>query len=131
MRLTDAAARLGGDEFAMLYTRLSDRMDALMLSERVYAALCAPMVINGISLVIGASIGGFVIDPDEKPIPSVRQVHDIADKRMFIAKATGGGIRFDSGADDEPMTFMKKRRRKADSGGTSALPVVEPRAARD
>ncbi len=126
MRLTDAAARLGGDEFAVLYPRLSDRMDALTLSQRVHAALCAPMVINGISLRIGASIGCVVIDPDQQPIPTVRQLHDIADKRMFYAKGAGGGVRFEDGPDDEPMTFIKKRRRKADGGGgAAARPAIE------
>jgi diguanylate cyclase (GGDEF)-like protein len=57
VRRTDTVARLGGDEFAILAERMDGERDVHALAARVNAALAAPIVIDGVSVVPGASIG--------------------------------------------------------------------------
>lgn len=130
VRLTDAAVRLGGDEFGILYTRLSSPDDVTMLSERVFGALCTPMVVHGRAVQIGASIGCLLIDPRDHPMPNIRQLHDLADRRMYIAKRNGGGIQYDLGEAEIPMRFTKRRRagdrrpRPTDAAAAESPPVT-------
>ena len=83
------------------------------------------MVINGRTLVIGASIGCLVFGPEDEPMPTVRQMHDLADRRMFIAKAAGGGIRMDDGPDAVPLSFAKRRRRTDRGRAAKESPVAD------
>ena len=53
----DVAARLGGDEFVVLLRQLNGAEDAVYAAERVLAALSAPLVVEGQTLTIRASIG--------------------------------------------------------------------------
>jgi hypothetical protein len=43
-------------------------------------------------------------------MPSIRQLHELADRRMYIAKRNGGGIQYDLGDAEIPMRFTKRRR---------------------
>src|SRR5262249_22833662 len=58
----DLVARLGGDEFAIIMTCASDSYSLQAITERILGIICAPFVLNGHSINIGASIGIAVID---------------------------------------------------------------------
>ena len=57
VRDSDTLARLGGDEFAIVQSGTSDRTGAVLLAERMLAALNTPFAIDDQSLRISASIG--------------------------------------------------------------------------
>jgi diguanylate cyclase (GGDEF)-like protein len=86
VRESDTLARIGGDEFAVVQSGAAGRAGAVMLAERLLAALDAPVVIDGQALRISASIGiGFF--PDHATSPE--QLHQIADQALYRAKAAG------------------------------------------
>ncbi|HEY0777832.1 MAG TPA: EAL domain-containing protein [Gemmatirosa sp.] len=53
----DVVARLGGDEFAVLLDTVHAEEDALLVAERIVAALARPIAVHGTSAVVGASVG--------------------------------------------------------------------------
>jgi diguanylate cyclase (GGDEF)-like protein len=57
LRGGDLVARLGGDEFAVISSIAGDSEKMMGLAQRIIAAICAPYVINGQNIIIGASIG--------------------------------------------------------------------------
>ncbi|HEV2887515.1 MAG TPA: EAL domain-containing protein, partial [Jatrophihabitans sp.] len=83
----DVAARLGGDEFVVLLRQLSGPEDAVYSAERVLAALSAPLVVEGQTLTIRASIGIALPSAEEDAGDLLRN----ADLAMYTAKRDGGG----------------------------------------
>ena len=57
VRETDTIARLGGDEFAALLPKVVDTKGAIIVAERVHAALTEPFLIEGHNLRASVSIG--------------------------------------------------------------------------
>ncbi|MFB6460946.1 putative bifunctional diguanylate cyclase/phosphodiesterase [Bradyrhizobium tunisiense] len=57
LREEDALARLNSDEFAVLQSGLARPEDAVMLAKRLLEAIADPHLLDGHSVVIGASIG--------------------------------------------------------------------------
>ncbi len=57
LRPGDTAARLGGDEFAILLEPLPDIDQALVIGERVRAAIAEPFLLDGTLIRTGCSIG--------------------------------------------------------------------------
>jgi diguanylate cyclase (GGDEF)-like protein/PAS domain S-box-containing protein len=57
LREQDTLARLNSDEFAMVQSGLTRPEDAVLLAKRVLEALTDPYMLDGHSVVIGASIG--------------------------------------------------------------------------
>jgi len=57
LREQDTLARLNSDEFAMVQSGLTRPEDAVLLAKRVLEALADPYMLDGHSVVIGASIG--------------------------------------------------------------------------
>ncbi|MFK4511016.1 EAL domain-containing protein [Bradyrhizobium daqingense] len=57
LREEDALARLNSDEFAVLQNGLTRPEDAVMLAKRLLEAIADPYLLDGHSVVIGASIG--------------------------------------------------------------------------
>ncbi len=88
VRTEDLVARLGGDEFAVLACDLdrSDEPDAL--ARRVRARLEEPLVVAGLRLAAGASVGIAVAREGESAEELVRR----ADVAMYLAKEDGIGI---------------------------------------
>jgi diguanylate cyclase (GGDEF)-like protein len=87
VRYTDTAARLGGDEFAILLDGY-DATAAVLVAERIIAALSEPIRIDGLhERVVGASIGVVSVTTET----SVDQVLRNADLAMYMAKAAGRG----------------------------------------
>ncbi|HEX6115022.1 MAG TPA: GGDEF domain-containing protein [Geminicoccaceae bacterium] len=86
VRESDTLARIGGDEFAVVQSGATGRAGAVMLAERMLAALDAPVTIDGHALRISASIGVGLF-PEQATSPE--QLHQIADQALYRAKAVG------------------------------------------
>jgi diguanylate cyclase (GGDEF)-like protein len=91
IRESDTLARIGGDEFAVVQSDATGQAGAVMLAERMLAALAAPVALDGQSLRISASIG-IGLFPDHATTPD--QLRQIADQALYRAKA-GGPARFE------------------------------------
>lgn len=87
LRSTDTVARIGGDEFVLLLPNIDSVGSALVICEKVRAALLEPIMINGLSVVCSASIG-IAIYPDHGDGES--KLTENADKAMYRAKFNGG-----------------------------------------
>jgi diguanylate cyclase (GGDEF)-like protein len=85
-RSQDFCARIGGDEFAVVQAGASGRAGAMLLAERMLAALATPLAIDGRRLPISASIG-IGLFPDHGASPE--QLHQAADQALYQAKAAG------------------------------------------
>ncbi|WP_445148378.1 putative bifunctional diguanylate cyclase/phosphodiesterase [Baekduia sp. Peel2402] len=85
LRSSDTAARLGGDEFAVLLEDLSGPEEAVLVADRIGAALSAPVVVQGREVFVKASVGISVGRAGASEL--LRQ----ADVAMYRAKAEGKG----------------------------------------
>ena len=82
-RRSDTVARTGGDEFSLILEEISRREDAEQLAELLMQMLAQPVVLAGIKLDVGASIG-IAIFPDD-----AQDAHSLcieADMRMYAVK---------------------------------------------
>lgn len=84
VRPQDLAARLGGDEFAVLLDGLTGPDEAYEVAARLQEAIQAPMVVNDIGLLPGASIG--VAHWNHQA--GIDEFLHEADTAMYAAKAT-------------------------------------------
>jgi diguanylate cyclase (GGDEF)-like protein/PAS domain S-box-containing protein len=89
VRSDDVVARFGGDEFVALLIGQIARPDLDALAERFHATLSEPVVIDNVTLRIGASIGIVVIENND-PRGAAQILRD-ADIAMYEAKTTGRG----------------------------------------
>jgi len=87
LRAADTAARLGGDEFGLLVEEIADPAEAAQVANRVLAALQEPMVVHGRQVVVHASIGIAIADPDA--VPDAEELLRNADVAMYTAKQQG------------------------------------------
>ncbi len=85
MRAEDLVARLGGDEFAIITACESDSYSLQAIAGRIIAAVCAPYMISGHNIIIGASIGIAVIDRRNEAADILRY----ADMALYRAKNEG------------------------------------------
>jgi diguanylate cyclase (GGDEF)-like protein/PAS domain S-box-containing protein len=87
LRPTDMVARLGGDEFAVMIP-LAGSKDAALVADKILKALEPPFMIEGLPIIMEASIG-LSLYPDHGGNPdSLMQRADVA---MYAAKKTGEG----------------------------------------
>jgi diguanylate cyclase len=86
MREDDLVARLGGDEFAIIMTCASDNYSLQAIAERILASICAPFIVSGHGINIGASIGIAVIDSCTQ---DARDILRYADMALYRAKNEG------------------------------------------
>jgi diguanylate cyclase len=86
MRDDDLVARLGGDEFAIIMTCASDSYSLQAIAERILSAVCAPFVVSGHGINIGASIGIAVIDSCVQDAGDILRYADMA---LYRAKNEG------------------------------------------
>ncbi len=92
IRLTDAAVRLGGDEFGILLVNLPNAPTAVRLAKRIHATITAPIELDDRELRVGASIGIQIVERSRRA-PTVKRLHDLADRQMYHAKKDlHGGI---------------------------------------
>jgi diguanylate cyclase (GGDEF)-like protein len=87
LRGDDLVARLGGDEFAVISAASSDVPAMQNMADRMIATLSAPYLINGHTIVIGASIGIAVID--HRSGGGSADIMRYADMALYRAKNEG------------------------------------------
>ena len=88
LRPADTAARLGGDEFAILLEDVPGEQEALAIAERVTFALRAPFMLEGHEVLVRASLGVAVAEPEQRRADELLRNADMA---MYLAKANGKG----------------------------------------
>jgi len=84
----DVVARLGGDEFAIVAKRLDSPLQARALAKRIEEALIAPVVLDGLPLDVGGSIGIALYPEHGSDFATLFRRADVA---MYIAKHRGIG----------------------------------------
>jgi len=82
----DTAARLGGDEFAFLLLGIDGVEECHLALRRILTTVAAPMVIQGITLSVSASIGATLCPTDSSDVDVLLR-H--ADQAMYAAKDAG------------------------------------------
>mgnify|MGYP002379482542 CR=1 FL=1 len=93
------AARLGGDEFAIVVECPDGRDGVSVVARRVLHELSAPILIKGLKLSVGASIGLALCPEDGADAATLLQRGDAA---MLRAKMERGAFKFfDSSIDEE------------------------------
>jgi diguanylate cyclase (GGDEF)-like protein len=99
LREDSFAARLGGDEFAVLLEDAKDREGVAAAARRILHELSAPILVNGLKLTVGASIGIALCPEDGRDAAELLQRGDAA---MLRAKEDRGAYKFfDSTIDEE------------------------------
>jgi len=88
VRNVDMVARLSGDEFALLLDELATPADALIVADRISAALVKPLEIHGHLVQPSASIGVVLSDPAYETAEQMLRDADVA---MYRAKSRGRG----------------------------------------
>ncbi|WP_414473911.1 putative bifunctional diguanylate cyclase/phosphodiesterase [Microvirga sp. M2] len=86
LRENDLAARLGGDEFAILHLRSESRSSLTTLAARVVDAFNKPFLVQGQSIISGASIGIAAAPADGASSDLLLRNADLA---LYCAKAEG------------------------------------------
>ncbi|HEX2902482.1 MAG TPA: EAL domain-containing protein [Jatrophihabitans sp.] len=84
----DLIARLGGDEFVVLSRSHTSRSRAVELAERLCAAVREPVVVSGMTLTVGCSVGVAFAGEHARTVPELLRCADIA---LYEAKETRGG----------------------------------------
>lgn len=88
LRSSDTAARLGGDEFVVLLPALSTAESALMVGQKLLEALGQPLLVDGQTIAISASVGVACFHGVEETAEQLMQRADLA---MYAAKQSGRG----------------------------------------
>lgn len=87
LRGGDMVARLGGDEFAVITATAPDQATLHSIARRIISTLCAPYLIDGNPIVIGASVGIALIMPNAND--SATDIMRYADMALYRAKNEG------------------------------------------
>ncbi|MGH8211843.1 MAG: diguanylate cyclase domain-containing protein [Rhodanobacteraceae bacterium] len=87
VRDTDTVGRMGGDEFVVLLTAIKSSMQAVLVADKIVAAMRWPFELAEGSFSIAASIG-IAVHPEHGSDPQylMRQ----ADRAMYAVKKAGG-----------------------------------------
>ena len=88
LRPADLVARLGGDEFAVLVPHAEPEI-AIRVAEKLLQMLKTPLVIDGHTVTIGASIGIATWQPPDTDASTLLRQADVA---MYVAKRSGRGF---------------------------------------
>lgn len=100
---SDTVARLGGDEFALLLP-LADGSHTSQVVNKVLHAIAEPFVIEGMNLVVEASLGIAVYPDDSK---NVAELISHADVAMYQAKHRGVRLAlYDAGQDPNSLVRL-------------------------
>jgi diguanylate cyclase (GGDEF)-like protein len=94
LREGDTVARLGGDEFVVLLGAPISHSQRVAVAEKLLTGIKAPIVVDGVELKVGASIGISCYPQDGQ---TVHELLANADRAMYAVKAKGrGGFQFSS-----------------------------------
>ncbi|MDY7100532.1 MAG: EAL domain-containing protein [Actinomycetota bacterium] len=88
VRDDELVARLGGDEFAVRVGGISAPAGAVAVAERVLGVLAEPIVIEGVPVTVGCSIG-IAVSGRFGGVDGVDELMRNADFAMYIAKSQG------------------------------------------
>ena len=86
-RSYDTLARLGGDEFVVLLSETQDPSGTEAYARKLMGVLLRPVVVAGVEITPGASIGIARFPEDEDTATGLLGVADAA---MYAAKQAGG-----------------------------------------
>jgi len=86
VRATDIVARLGGDEFALLLLGVGDYRHACTIADSAIQAIAKPIVLDGQTITVGASVGIAVYPGDSSSADDLLSNADLA---LYQAKAEG------------------------------------------
>lgn len=86
VREHDLVCRFGGDEFGVLLPVPGDRAQLDAICARIVATLNEPMVVGGVAVRVGASVGGCLYP---EPAASKRELLQCADRALYRVKQTG------------------------------------------
>lgn len=86
VRSTDAVARLAGDEFTVILEGIRSQEEALLVAEKILAAVQMPFSVSGKLLDVTTSIGIAFLTPDQGDLPGLISRSDAA---LYRAKSTG------------------------------------------
>nr|WP_268968874.1 GGDEF domain-containing protein [Ureibacillus chungkukjangi] len=86
LRESDTFARQGGDEFTILLCEIKEEQDAVIIAERILAALQNPWTISNYEFTTTSSLGVAFYPKDGT---SFAELMKYADKAMYEAKETG------------------------------------------
>ncbi len=89
LRTADTLARLGGDEFCVLLPDVGNADAALEVAGRITAALEAPFTIDGMDLVVAASVGVTLAPEHGDTADLLLQRSDVA---MYMAKRSHASV---------------------------------------
>jgi diguanylate cyclase (GGDEF)-like protein/PAS domain S-box-containing protein len=87
MRESDTVGRIGGDEFVVLLPTIQDEQDAMVVAEKIRAALSQPFELPGCPILNISSSSGIGIYPDHGADDI--ELSRNADDAMYQAKASG------------------------------------------
>lgn len=93
-------ARLGGDEFAVLLEGPASREAVAAAARRMLSELAAPIVVNGLKLAVGASVGIATCPEDGEDAAELLRRGDAA---MLLAKEARGSFQFYNSALDQQL----------------------------
>lgn len=88
IRDVDTVSRYGGDEFVILLTDIAEISDAVLVSDKIAAAIATPMELGAGQLVISASIGVCIYPDDGLEFDDLMVCADAA---MYRAKKIKDG----------------------------------------
>lgn len=86
LRQSDFLARQGGDEFVLVVSNYLHRLELTQLAQRLIHLFAQPVIVRGIPLEIGVSIGIAEYPHHGK---NVKQLLHVADKAMYDSKKNG------------------------------------------
>jgi diguanylate cyclase (GGDEF)-like protein len=94
-RPSDLVARISGDEFVVLCEGLLDEQVALDVAERIRTSITGPLVLQGVEIEAGASVGVAMSTPEllasESAADAAITLLRSADTAMYRAKQRGRG----------------------------------------
>jgi diguanylate cyclase (GGDEF)-like protein/PAS domain S-box-containing protein len=107
VRRVDAVGRIGGDEFVVVCPDLAGHQDLERIAERVALTVGAPVVIDGVPVSVGISIGIAMADGPDDTLSRLLRRSDVA---LYLAKAGGSGRVVWSGASLTDMVDLTQTR---------------------
>lgn len=102
IRDADMAVRLGGDEFAVIQCGVAGADDAVLLAQRLQAAIALPFQLDGLRVSISTCIG-YVISNDRGD--DLEHLLSMADEALYASKRGNRGV---SGYDLAPTTIDRQ-----------------------